>query len=199
MQKNKRIYFAAAAALFFAAAMTAEGEQAQLGEAKEKRLYASFPEMQAYVSAQPTGIVPVGECYAKKDYEMGLDEGILADLQGYVLQGDFDGALDAYREEELLIDSGELLTICPEFAGLMEEWAAKINPSFADYWTDTDNIYQIYALDLDEKEGKEILFWYEVSNSIFLLHRTEEGYCVAPAGIDTWSYDLYGARDARQM
>lgn len=201
MQKTKRIYFAAAAAvLFFAAAMTAEGEQAQLGEAKQRRLYASFPEMQAYVSAQPAGIAPVGECYTKKDYEIGLDEGILADLQEYVLQGDFDGALDAYREEELLIDSEELLTICPEFAGLMEEWAAENNSSYyADYWTDTDNIYQVYALDLDGKEGKEILFWYEESNSIFWLHRTEEGYCVAPANIDAWSYHIYGARDARQM
>ena len=162
MQKTKRVYFAAAAAaLFFAAAMTVEGEQAQLGEAKGKRLYASFSEMQAYVSAQPAGIVPVEECYTKKEYEMGLDEGILADLQEYVLQRDFDGALDAYREEALLIDKEELLTICPEFVRLMEEWAEEVNPSFAEYWMDTDNIYQIYALDLDGKEGREILFWYE--------------------------------------
>ncbi len=200
MQKTKRVYFAAAAAaLFFAAAMTVEGEQAQLGEAKGKRLYASFSEMQAYVSAQPAGIVPVEECYTKKEYEMGLDEGILADLQEYVLQRDFDGALDAYREEALLIDKEELLTICPEFVRLMEEWAEEVNPSFAEYWMDTDNIYQIYALDLDGKEGREILFWYEESNSIFLLRKTEEGYCVTPADIDTWSYNLYGARDARQM
>lgn len=201
MGKTKRIYFLpAAVTLFFAAALTAKGEEAQLGEAKEKELYSSFNEMQAYVSAQPVEIMPVSECYTKKDYEIGLDEDILADLQGYVLQHDFDGALAAYREEELLIDREELLAICPEFVQLMEEWAEENNPSFTDYYTDTDHIYRIYALDLDEKEGKEILFWYEDSSSIFLLRRTEEGYSVFFDIMDTGvGYGIYGARDARHM
>lgn len=201
MKNTRSIYFAVAAVtLLFMAAITAEGEQAHLGKIKEKRLYSSFSEMQAYVSAQPPKIAPTEACYTKKDDEMGLDEGILADLQGYVLQLDFDGALAAYREEELLIDSEALLTICPEFVRLMKEWAEENNPPYADYCTDTDNIYQIYALDLDEEEGKEILFWYEDSNGIFLLYQTEEGYRVTPAGIDTGvGYDGYGARDGRQM
>lgn len=201
MGKTKGIYFlSAAVTLFFAAALTAKGEEAQLGEAKEKELYASFPEMQAYVSAQPVEIMPVSECYTKKDYEIGLNEDILADLQEYVLQRDFDGALAAYREEALLIDKEELLVICPEFVQLMEEWAAENNPSFTDYYVDMNHIYQIYALDLDEKEGKEILFWYEDSSSIFLLRRTEDGYRVFFDMIDTGvGYGIYGARDARHM
>lgn len=199
-QSITAIFAAAAVTLFCSAVMTAEGEQARLGGTKEKRLYSSFAEMQAYTAAQSAGIMPVKECYVKKDYEMGLDEDILADLQEYVLQRDFEGALAAYQEEELLIDSAELLAICPEFEQLMEEWAAKNNPSFADYCTDTDNIYQIYALDLDEEEGKEILFWYEGSSSIFLLHRAEAGYYVTLAGLNTGvGNDIYGARDARQM
>lgn len=201
MGKTKRIYFLpAAVTLFFAAALTAKGEEAQLGEAKEKELYSSFTEMQAYVSAQPVEIMPVSECYTKKDYEIGLNEDILADLQGYVLQHDFDGALAAYREEELLIDGEELLAICPEFVQLMEEWVAENNPSFTDYYVDMNHIYRIYALDLDEKEGKEILFWYEDSSSIFMLRRTEEGYRVFFDIIDTGvGYGIYGARDARHM
>ncbi|MDE6064634.1 MAG: hypothetical protein K2G20_08650 [Lachnospiraceae bacterium] len=199
-QSITAIFAATAVILFCSAAMTAESGQARIGGTKEKRLYSSFSEMQAYASAQPVGIMPVQECYVKRDYEMGLDEDILADLQEYVLQRDFDGALAAYREEELLIDSEELLAICPEFVQLMEEWAAENNPSFVDYFSDMDNIYQIYALDLDEEEGKEILFWYEGSSSIFLLHRAEAGYYVTLAGIDTGvGYDIYGARDARQM
>ena len=199
-QSITAIFAAAAVILFCSAAMTAESGQARIGGTKEKRLYSSFSEMQAYASAQPVGIMPVQECYVKRDYEMGLDEDILADLQEYVSQRDFDGALAAYREEELLIDSEELLAICPEFVQFMEEWAAENNPSFVDYFSDMDNIYQIYALDLDEEEGKEILFWYEGSSSIFLLHRAEAGYYVTLAGIDTGvGYDIYGARDARQM
>lgn len=199
-QRIAAIFALAAVTLFCSAVMTADGEQARTGETKEKRRYLSFAEMQAYTAAQSAGIMPVNECYVKRDYEMGLDEGILADLQEYVLQRDFDGALAAYCEEELLIDSAELLAICPEFEQLMEEWAAENNPLYTDYYTDTDNIYQIYALDLDEEEGKEILFWYESSSTIFLLHRAEAGYYVTLAGIDTGvGYDIYGARDARQM
>ena len=199
-QRIAAIFAAAVAALFCSAVVTAESGQARIGGTKEKRLYSSFSEMQAYASAQPVGIMPVQECYVKRDYEMGLDEDILADLQEYVSQRDFDGALAAYREEELLIDSAELLAICPEFVRLMEEWAAENNPSFVDYFTDMDNIYQIYALDLDEKEGKELLFWYEDSIRMFLLHRTEEGYHICLSNIDTGvGYGIYGARDARQM
>lgn len=199
-QRIAAIFAAAVTALFCSAVVTAESGQTRIGETKEKRRYLSFSEMQAYASAQPVGIMPVQECYVKRDYEMGLDENILADLQGYVSRRDFDGALAAYREEELLIDSAELLAICPEFVQLMEEWAAENNPSFVDYYTDMDNIYQIYALDLDEKEGKELLFWYEDSSNIFLLYRTEEGYGVCLSIMDTGAgYSIYGARAARQM
>lgn len=199
-QRIAAIFAAAVTALFCSAVVTAESGQTRIGETKEKRRYLSFSEMQAYASAQPVGIMPVQKCYVKRDYEMGLDEDILADLQEYVSQRDFDGAFAAYREEELLIDSEELLEICPEFVQLMEGWAAENNPSFADYYTDMDNIYQIYALDLDENEGKELLFWYEDSIRMFLLHRTEEGYHICLTDIDTGvGYGIYGARDARRM
>ena len=97
-QSITAIFAAAAVILFCSAAMTAEGEQARIGEKKEKRLYLSFSEMRAYASAHSVEIMPVSECYTKESYEMGLDEEILAELQGYVLQGEFNWALTVYRE-----------------------------------------------------------------------------------------------------
>lgn len=198
MKKQSIAAIFAAAALFCSAAMTAEGEQARIGGTKEKRRYLSFSEMRAYASAHSVEIMPVSECYTKESYEMGLDEEILAEMQGYVLQGEFNWALTVHREEELLIDSEELLAICPEFVQLMEEWTAENIPSFVDYYTDTDNIDQIYALDLDEKEGKELLLWYEDSDRVFLLQQAEAGFSVRTVRIDTGS-GIYGARESRQM
>ncbi len=126
----------------------------------EDRFYPSQEEAARLADTLPMICTPVEETYQKNEGEPGFSEEILADLQEYVRRGEEAKAIDAYRDETLLIEEKELWEWCPKYETLLAEWLGehwdvKVNPEDV-----ADNIVQIYQLG---QEGEKELMLLEYS------------------------------------
>lgn len=126
----------------------------------EDRFYPSQEEALRLVDTLPLLCTPVEETYQKNENGPGFPEEMLADLQEYVLRGEAEEAIDAYRDETLLVDMEEMRELCPEYENLLAEWMGEHLDIAVKPEDVADNIVQIYQL---EPEGEKELLLLEYS------------------------------------
>lgn len=141
------------------------------GKERENRLYPSEAEALETGGLLPTVCTPVSECYRKEEGERGFSEELLADLQECVRESGMEAAIEAYRDDTLLIDVDALLSLCPDYENLIaaqaEEYGVKKKDILAD-------IVRIYKLNLD---GEVLLVEYrDLEQPWFFLKKIKGGY-----------------------
>ena len=100
---------------------------------------------------------------------------LLQDVQQYVAEKDFDGALAAYGDESLLVDLETFKDICPEYNQVYAAYKHK-------YIIDNDEIMAdfVYRVEMDGVEGEEFLVYYqpyaEGSIEVSYLRESRDGY-----------------------
>ena len=129
---------------------------------QEDRFYPSEEEAGRLAETLPILCTPVEATYQKNEDGPGFSEELLADLQEYVRRGELAEAIDAYRDETLLINVEELRLLCPDYESLLAEWMKEQQGIEIKAEDVTDKIRQIYALGQDD--GEEPLLLLECSD-----------------------------------
>ncbi len=141
------------------------------GKERENRLYPSEAEALETAEILPTVCTPVSECYRKEGGERGFSEEMLADLQECVREGGMAAAVEAYRDDTLLIDVDTLLSLCPDYENLMAAQAESYGVEKKDI---LEGIVRIYKLNLD---GETLLVEYrDLEMPWFFLKKAKGGY-----------------------
>ncbi len=159
------------------------------GKERENRLYPSEAEAVQMAGTLPLTCTPVSERYQKEEGERGFSEELLTDLQECVREGGMSAAIEAYRDDTLLIDVDTLLSLCPDYESLIAEQAEKqkVGLSGKDI---LDDIVSIYRLEFD---GDTLLVEYrDLGYPWFVLKKTEDGYLAGNVNItnpmvDSWA------------
>lgn len=144
---------------------------------QEDRFYPSEEEAGRLAETLPILCTPVEATYQKNEDGPGFSEELLADLQEYVRRGELAEAIDAYRDETLLINVEELRLLCPDYESLLAEWMKEQQGIGIKAEDVTDKIRQIYALGQDD--GEEPLLLLECSDfeiPWYYIKKEEAGY-----------------------
>lgn len=161
---------------------------------QEERFYPTEEEAVRLFESQPVFCTPVEETYGKYGEEPEFSAELLADLQEYVRRGEEAKAIDAYRDETLLVDGEELRRICPEYDKLLSEWLEErwnIAVSAEDV---TDNIMQIYKLKQNgEKEALLLLAYNSLKIPWCYIEKKGDEYQIGTVRLEEGpNYDFRG-------
>lgn len=200
MQMKKRFAQTAAVlfmgVLLYAFGVWESGRQNLFTGEKEKRFYPTRTEAQERAKEEPVLCVPAGEAYLSGE-ETGIAEGLLAELQEYVSRGEQSEAMEAYRDETLIVDVEDLLNLCPEYESLIEEMA-KNNPFSLEELDLLQDVAGIYRIPLEREENDILLVQYAGHfRGGILFKKTEAGYLAGHVRIGTDETDAYRAGRAR--
>lgn len=177
--------------LLYAFGMWEGSRQAQFTGEKEKRCYPTKSEARERAEEEPVLCVPLSDYVSEK--ETGIAEGLLAKLQEYVSRGEQSEAIEAYRDETLMMDVEELLSLCPAYERLIAEGGERgtIDLSGQDILQDIDRIYQVLS---DGEDGNILLIQYAgyeaaSPNLAFgiMLVETDTGYLAGSVSIGAGS------------
>lgn len=122
---------------------------------EKKRL--TFPillERNEIAANEPVTLQDIPAIYEGEVDEIPLD--ILQDLQQYVLEKDFEGALATYGDNSLCVDIETFAEICPDYNKLYSEYTYKDISDKEEIAADF-----IYKVELDGIEGDEFLVFYQ--------------------------------------
>lgn len=179
------------AALLVFAGVVEDSRQNRFTGEKGKYLYPSGMEALQRAAEEPVLCAPVGEVYSSEE-ETGIAEGLLAELQEYVSRGEQSEAMEAYRDEALMVDVEELLKLCPEYESLIEE--AQECGTFYLGLDVLQDIIRIYQVPSDEEDSNTLLIQYagHVADSSYsrlwiFLRETDTGYLAGIAPIGAYS------------
>lgn len=177
--------------LLYAFGIWAGCRQAQFTGEKEKRCYPTEREARERAEEEPVLCAPVSSYASEK--ETGIAEGLLAELQEYVRRGEQSEAMEAYRDEALLLDVEELTRLCPAYERLIAEGEERgtIDLSGQDILQGIDRIYQVLS---DGEDGNILLIQYAgyeaaSPNLAFgiMLWETNTGYLAGSVSIGAGS------------
>lgn len=141
------------------------------GKERENRLYPSEAEALETAGLLPVTCTPVDERYLKEGG--GFSEELLTGLQECVREGGIAAAIEAYRDDTLLIDVDTLLSLCPDYKKLIAELAKKRDTRLSEEKI-PDGIAAVYRLDLD---GDVLLVEYKnAALPWVILKKTEDTY-----------------------
>lgn len=141
------------------------------GKERENRLYPSEAEALETAGLLPVTCTPVDERYLKEGG--GFSEELLTGLQECVREGGIAAAIEAYRDDTLLIDADTLLSLCPNYENLIAELAKKRDTRLLEEKI-PDGIAAVYRLDLD---GDVLLVEYKnAALPWVILKKTEDTY-----------------------
>lgn len=157
----------------------------------EDRFYPSQEEALRLVDTLPLLCTPVEETYQKNEDGPGFPEEMLADLQEYVRRGEAEEAIDAYRDETLLVDREEMRELCPEYENLLAEWMGEHRDITVKPEDVADNIVQIYQL---KQEGEKELLLLEYSGleiPWYYIAKEGEAYQIGTAWLERYG-DMRG-------
>ncbi|MBD5478302.1 MAG: hypothetical protein HDR14_03270 [Lachnospiraceae bacterium] len=179
-----------AALLVFTGVVESNRQNRFTGE-KGKYLYPSGMEALQRAAEEPVLCAPVGEAYLSGE-ETGIAEGLLAELQEYVSRGAQSEAMEAYRDEALMLDVEELLKLCPEYESLIEE--AQERGTFYLGLDILQDIIRVYQIPSDEDDSNTLLIQYagHAADSSYdrlwiFLRETDTGYLAGVAPIGAYS------------
>lgn len=167
------------------------GRKQSLFQRPEDRFYPSQEEALRLVDTLPLLCTPVEETYQKNEDGPGFPEEMLADLQEYVRRGEAEEAIDAYRDETLLVDREEMRELCPEYENLLAEWMGEHRDITVKPEDVADNIVQIYQL---KQEGEKELLLLEYSGleiPWYYIAKEGEAYQIGTAWLERYG-DLRG-------
>lgn len=167
------------------------GTKQSLFQKPEDRFYPSQEEALRFVDTLPLLCTPVEETYQKNEDGPGFPEEMLADLQEYVRRGEAEEAIDAYRDETLLVDREEMRELCPEYENLLAEWMGEHLDITVKPEDVSDNIVQIYQL---KQEGEKELLLLEYSGleiPWYYIAKEGEAYQIGTAWLERYG-DLRG-------
>lgn len=141
------------------------------GKERENRLYPSEAEALETAGLLPVTCTPVDDRYLKEGG--GFSEELLTGLQECVREGGIAAAIEAYRDDTLLIDVDTLLSLCPDYKKLIAELAKKRDTRLSEEKI-PDGIAAVYRLDLD---GDVLLVEYKnAALPWVILKKTEDTY-----------------------
>lgn len=162
MQMKKRLLQTAAVliigALLYAFGIWEGSRQAQFTGEKEKRCYPTGSEARERAEEEPVLCAPLSDYVSEK--ETGIAEGLLAELQEYVRLGEQSEAIEAYRDEALLLDVEELTRLCPAYESLIVE-AGLCESSIIEGQNVLEGIAGIYQVPLSGEGSDTLLVQYE--------------------------------------
>ncbi len=167
-------------ALFTVCALCASARNGLIsGKERENRLYPSEAEAMETAGLLPVTCAPVREQYVK-EAGGGFSEELLTNLQECVREDGIEAAIEAYRDDTLLIDADTLLSLCPDYENLIKELAKKQDTRLSKEKI-PDGIAAVYRLDLD---GEVLLVEYK--NTMLpwvILKKTEDTYLAGIADL----------------
>ena len=162
------------------------GTKQSLFQKPEDRFYPSQEEALRLVDTLPLLCMPVEETYQKNEDGPGFPEEMLADLQEYVRRGEAEEAIDAYRDETLLVDREEMRELCPEYENLLAEWMGEHRDITVKPEDVADNIVQIYQL--KQEGGRELLLLEYSGLEIpwYYIEKKGEAYQIGTAWLERY-------------
>ena len=193
--KRKKHTLRAAAILSAAAALCVFGAWGEgrrggyiSGKERESRLYPSEAEAVEMAGMLPVTCTPLSERSQKEADEQGFSEELLIGLQECVREGGMSAAIEAYRDDTLLIDVDTLLSLCPDYESLIAELAKKRDTRLSKEKI-PDGIAAVYRLDLD---GDVLLVEYKnAALPWVILKKTEEEYLAGTVDLSIFTVGNY--------
>ena len=137
-----------------------------------RQTFPGLMERREIEAGEPVVLQDISAIYNEKEEQIPLD--MLLDLQKYAMEKDWEGALVAYGDESLLMDTATFLEICPDYNKMYEKYTGDTFDGegiAADY---------IYKVELDGIEGDEYLVFFKklpiYSTEVLYVRDNGNGY-----------------------
>lgn len=122
-----------------------------------RQTFPGLMERREIEAGEPVALQDISAIYNEEEEQIPLD--MLLDLQKYAMEKDWEGALVAYGDESLLMDTETFLEICPDYNKMYAE-----RMGYDDFDSEEIAADYIYKVELDGIEGDEYLVFFKKSS-----------------------------------